>query len=128
MEFKNSKNKNIRRIGPALNDKRRHIYYTAQMTPQTKKFLEIFASSATWSTIALPQDMENFRDFIISAYKNGEFSITLDEFLEVLGGTKDMDIKTKKRTLSSKMFMFNQYEDGIKLLRKFEGSSGRDHD
>lgn len=69
--------------------------------------------------------MERFWDFAISAYRKGENDIPLDEFLDVISSqTKHKedarDMKTKKRELASKVFMFGKYEDGIKLLRKFE--------
>jgi hypothetical protein len=98
------------------------------MSPQTKSLLEKFATFANWNTVGLPSDMERFREFVISAFKNGEYSLSLDEFLGVVNSCVknteadyDMKISDKKRILSSKMFMFNQYEDGIKLLRKYEG-------
>jgi len=93
------------------------------MAPETKKLLEKFAERANWSTVGLPDDMGRFRDFIISAFKNGEYDISLDEFLDIVGDNENsvLDMKSKKRLLSSKMFMWSQYEDGIKLLRKYEG-------
>jgi hypothetical protein len=93
------------------------------MSQQTKSLLEQFAALANWSTVGLPQDMERFREFIISAYKVGEHNIPLDEFLDILGSNKDtdIDVQQKKRILASKMFMFDTYENGIKLLREFEG-------
>jgi len=93
------------------------------MTTETKTLLEKFATLANWSTAGLPADMERFRDFIISAYKNGDTAIPLDNFLDILGSNKDadIDVQLKKRILASKMFMFDTYENGIKLLRKFQG-------
>jgi len=92
------------------------------MSPQTKSLLEKFATLANWNTVGLPSDMERFREFVISAFKNGEDDISQDEFLDMVGGggDPDLDVKSKKRLLASKMFMFNQYEDGIKLLRAYE--------
>lgn len=96
------------------------------MSPETKKLLLKFCDHANWSVPGNPSDTERFWDFVISAYRKGEHNISLDEFLDVIGsqtknkeGTRDM--KTKKRELASKMFMFSKYEDGIKLLCKFEG-------
>lgn len=98
------------------------------MSPQTQSFLEKFAELANWNTVGLPSDMERFREFVISAFKNGEYSLSLDEFLGVVNSCtkkaeadREIKISDKKRILTSKMFMFGQYEDGIKLLRKYEG-------
>lgn len=95
------------------------------MSPETKKLLGKFSSRANWGTPGSPDDMERFGDFIISAYRKGETDISLDEFLDIIGSqikhNKDtQNIKTKKRELASKMFMWSKYEDGIKLLQKFE--------
>ncbi|MFA5831359.1 MAG: hypothetical protein WC878_06015 [Candidatus Paceibacterota bacterium] len=92
------------------------------MSPQTKKLLEKFAKLANWNTVGLSSDMERFREFVISAFKNGEDDISQDEFLNIVGGNgnPNLDVKSKKRLLTSKMFMFGQYEDGIKLLRAYK--------
>jgi len=92
------------------------------MSPETKRLLEQFAAHANWGTVGHPSDMERFWDFVISAYRNGEHNISLDEFLDVVGHTKNEEsVQKKKRDLASKMFLFGKYEDGIKLLRNFEG-------
>lgn len=93
------------------------------LSPQTKKLLEKFALLANWSVPGNPPDIERFWDFVVCAYRNKEHDISLDEFLDIINTqTKDggQDLKTKKRELSSKMLMFSKYEDGIKLLRRFE--------
>ncbi|HEY4499488.1 MAG TPA: hypothetical protein VJH94_05545 [Candidatus Paceibacterota bacterium] len=91
------------------------------MSPKTKKLLEEFACAANWSTAGNPADMERFSDFVISAFQRGEHSISQDEFLEMVGRTKSEEtIQEKKKALASKLFMFNKYEDGIRLLQNFQ--------
>lgn len=96
------------------------------MSLETKKLLKNFSERANWSVPGNPSDMERFWDFVISAYRKSETNISLDEFLDVISSqTKNKegvrDIKTKKRELASKMFMFSKCDDGIRLLCKFEG-------
>jgi len=97
------------------------------MTPATRKLLQGFATLANWNALGNPVDMERFWDFVISAYRNAEHDISLDEFLDVVGHAKGKEdahgIKffNKKRDLAAKMFMYRKYEDGVTLLRKFEG-------
>jgi len=93
------------------------------MKNSTRKLLEDFSSHANWRTVGLPSDMERFLDFITEAYRNGEYEISLDEFLDVIKTSPDhrkTNLSSRQRELASKMFMFNKYEDGIKLLRKYE--------
>lgn len=96
------------------------------MSRETKKLLEKFSDRANWGTPGNPNDMERFWNFVIFAYRKGENDISFDEFLDVVGSqTKNkegaQDMKTKKRELAFKMFAWSKYEDGIKLLRTFEG-------
>lgn len=96
------------------------------MSPETQKLLEKFSSLANWGTPGNPEDMERFSDFVISAYRKGEHDISLDEFLDVVNSQirkrgDAEDLKTRKRDLASKMFMWSKYEDAIRLLLKFEG-------
>lgn len=98
------------------------------MSSETKKLLEKFAAHAHWGTAGLPDDMKRFWDFVISAYRNGEYNISLDEFLDIVNAptrgketTDDIKFSDRKRELASKMFMFSKYEDGIRLLSTFEG-------
>lgn len=98
------------------------------MSPKTKKLLGEFAGVTNWNDVVFQGDPEKFWDFVIFAYKNGDRDISLDEFLDVINANinraipeEEMDFSDKKKELASKMFMFNKYEDGIKLLLKFEG-------
>lgn len=98
------------------------------MSPETKHALEKFAVLANWGTVGHPLAMERFWDFVILAYRGGERDISLDEFLEVVGSqTKDAkserDVQKRKKELGAKMYMFGKYEDGMKLLSKFEGAA-----
>jgi hypothetical protein len=66
--------------------------------------------------------MERFRDFVIAAYRNGDESITLDEFLEIVSTHENGEsIHDAKKRLNLEMYLFGIYEDGVKLLRRFEG-------
>ena len=95
------------------------------MSPETKKLLADFASQINWGTLGHPDDTERFLDFIIAAYGNAEYDISLDEFLDVVHAhTKSEaithDQKLVKKRLNFLLFLFSKYEDGIKLLRKSE--------
>lgn len=92
----------------------------------TEKILKKFASKANWNMPGLHEDIERFSDFIISAFRNSEYDISLDEFLESVtikreGNKLDLPARNydKKKILASKIFMFSKYEDGISLLQKF---------
>jgi hypothetical protein len=90
------------------------------MSPQTKATLEEFASKINWGVVGHPEDMERFFKFVIAAYKTGERDISLDEFVDVFKSKAPHEIDPKKR-LNFEMFLHSKYEDGIKLLRSFEG-------
>lgn len=95
------------------------------MSPATKKSLADFATKIHWGALGHPDDVERFLDFIISAYHNNEHNISLDEFLDAVDThTKKKvvphDPKFVKKRLNFLLFLFSKYEDGIKLLHKFE--------
>jgi hypothetical protein len=95
------------------------------MKDSSKKLFEKFIQNANWKMIGLSPDMERFWDFVISAYRNDEHDISQDEFLDVISASvkpaTSTNLANQKTELASKMVMFNKYEDGIKLLGKFEG-------
>jgi hypothetical protein len=45
------------------------------MSPKSKKILENFAARVHWNTVGHPADIKLFWDFVISAYRHGEFDI-----------------------------------------------------
>ena len=95
------------------------------MTTETKTLLEKFSALMKVDALGHPNDMDRFFDFIIFAYRNNERAISLDDFLEVVGvhtvnGETIRDVKVIKKRLNFLMFLFSKYEDGMKLLSKFE--------
>ncbi|MCX6712865.1 MAG: hypothetical protein NTY66_01505 [Candidatus Vogelbacteria bacterium] len=94
------------------------------MSPPTLEWLKTFASQASWREIGHPGDLDRFQDFVIFAYRHGDQSISLEEFLSIVKNANvgETDLPVKKRVLASKMFMFSKYEEEIKLLNKFESS------
>jgi len=96
------------------------------MKDSTRKLLEDFAIHAHWKTAGLLSDIERFCSFIIEAYRSGEYDISQDEFLDVVNTSikpqegHATSLSSRKLELASKIFMYNKYEDGIKLLRQFE--------
>jgi hypothetical protein len=93
------------------------------ISPTAKKLLEAFATKANWSMPGNTGDVDRFWDFVIAAYKNGEYEIELDEFMAVLNQAQpiqDSNTNRKQRELAAKMFMYNKYEDGVRLLNKFK--------
>ena len=87
------------------------------MSPHAKELLEQFAKSANWKHVGLPSDMSWFFAFVIAAYRAGEQDISEKEFLDVVGKSKT------QREVAAKLYMFNQYTNGIKLLKAFETSN-----
>ncbi len=86
------------------------------MSAHTKVLLEQFARSANWKHVGLPSDMSRFFTFVIAAYRSGEHDIPQQEFLSVIGKS------TTQREVADKLYMFEQYTNGIKLLKEFENS------
>lgn len=86
------------------------------LSSHTKELLQQYAKSANWKYIGLSSDMSQFFAFVITAYRSGEHDISEQEFLEVLGKSKT------QREVAAKLYMFEQYTNGIKLLREFQNS------
>lgn len=89
------------------------------MSPHIKELLQQFAQSANWKDVGLPSDMSRFFAFEIAAYRAGEHDISEQEFLDVVGKSKT------QREVAAKLYMFEQYTNGIKLLQQFEGNTQR---
>ena len=95
------------------------------MFPETKRSLKDFATQMNWAALGHPNDVERFWNFIIFAYRHGDHKISLDEFMAVVTladqTKKDNANRTYlKKRLNFLIFLFGKYEDGIKLLQKFE--------
>ena len=84
------------------------------MSKETQELLRQFATTFRWNTAALPSQMGTFLDFVIAAYKAGEHAITQEEFLGVVGKS------TTQREIAIKLYMHEQYRNGIQLLKRFE--------
>ena len=96
----------------------------SSLSQKTKKSLEDFAAHVRWGALGHPDDTERFWDFVISAYRNGDHQISMDEFLNVIDactekGEGARDVKFMKKRVNFLVLLFGKYEDGIKLLRKF---------
>jgi hypothetical protein len=96
------------------------------MLPETKKLLEEFAKPLEWHSAGTPQDQERLLDFIVAAYRNGDRAIEQDEFLEILNEcdearNTEKTFALKKRSVSFKLYTFQKYEEGMRLLAKWEG-------
>lgn len=95
------------------------------VSPKTKKSLEVFATHMHWGALGHPDDTERFWDFVISAYRNGDEHISLDEFLNVIDGSTKKgevprDVKFMKKRVNFLVLLFGKYEEGIRILRKFD--------
>lgn len=93
------------------------------MSPETKKLFLDFAKHLHWNELGHPGDMDAFWDVVIAAYRNEETDISLDDFLEVMKTTDERaerDPGVMKKRVAFLMFLYNKYEDGMMLLKKFE--------
>ena len=94
------------------------------MSPATQKALEEFAGKINWGIPGHSSDMERLWNFVISAYRHGEYDISVDEFLAVvdpLTKSPNQSEQFGKKRIGFLMFMYSKYEDGINLLSQFEG-------
>ncbi len=81
------------------------------MENSTKQYFNTFASSCNW-TVPHPLDMEKFWRFVIEAYKNGERSLSEEEFSQLVP-TREFD----QEELDEWIVCF---EHGIDLLEVLE--------
>ncbi|MCK4387018.1 MAG: hypothetical protein KAV41_02985 [Candidatus Pacebacteria bacterium] len=81
------------------------------MKKTTKEKLSYFTDVDTWSSNHGSDD-ERFFDFIIEAYRNNDYSISMDDYLSVFSNLNNSleEIARKK---------YSVYEHGIALLRRF---------
>lgn len=81
------------------------------MKQATKQKLQYWVENGNFS--GHPRDTERFFDFIVEAYRNGDTSISLDEFSEVVGDRlKDGKIKAG---------FYTRYDEGVELLKFYDG-------
>lgn len=93
------------------------------MSPETKSKLEKFCQNTKWGSSGDLPNMQTFWDYVIAAYHNNDRCISLQDFLKVINEYSELetdDLQIKKKILASKMYLFTKYEDGMKLLGKFD--------
>ena len=77
------------------------------MKNSTQKYFDSFALSCNWG-VPHPLDMEKFWRFVIGAYKNGEKSLSAEEFLK--------SVPTRKFDQKELDEWVVRFEQGIALL------------
>jgi len=83
------------------------------MTDTTKATLSHFAGIDTWST-SHPSDAERFYDFICTAYREHDYEISMDEFLDCFptaSGNKHFEEIAHG--------LYGRYEEGVAVLRHY---------
>ncbi len=81
------------------------------MEDSTKEYFDSFALSCNWG-VPHPLDMEKFWRFVIEAYKNGERSLSEEEFSKAVP-TRDFDQEELDRWIIN-------FDHGIDLLEVLE--------
>ncbi len=98
------------------------------MHPDTRTALEVFAKHTQWLKAGSAADQDRLLDFIITAHTNGDHEITQDEFLDavnVFDEAREDDESTfadKKKAAVYKMYTYQKYEEGIRLLKRANSS------
>ena len=82
------------------------------MENSTKQYFNTFASSCNW-TVPHPLDMEKFWRFVIEAYKNGERSLSEEEFSQLVP-TREFD----QEELDTWIINFDHGIDLLEVLEK----------
>lgn len=84
------------------------------ISSETREVLKHFTNIDTWHT-GHPNDADRFYDFIVTAYRNGDFEVSVEEFEDSFP-----NINAHLQEYVDKLYI--EYETGIAILRKYNGN------